>query len=668
MAELVLLAFLSEERAAAKQEAGRRAPAERLLVSGTGEAKMKRIDLVLAVGLVASILVIGGFGPRPPAAHADPAIREPQWLEQPDGTRFQARLWGDEFSNGWDTLEGYSILQLEGQVKPITEMFAGREISYLKELSGQWVYAQRESSGKLAATDLVVAKNSPLGVIPAHQRPSEAIVKETMKALPQGSGAQAGPPKSGNVNVPVLLIKFPDKANVKTNVNFQSNLFGGAITPPGDLKDYYKEISYNSLTLSSGPGGIPDWVTANNDRTYYNSNARARELVTEAIQKADAAGFNFAPYDNNNDGSVDVVVVVYAGCGPDVGAWCASPPPAATPPDIGLWAHQSTLVSPVNVDGKQASVYTIQPELLRDTSGTPIRTIGVFAHELGHSFGLPDLYDTVSSNGDSQGIGHWGLMGSGSWTSNIPGTENGERPAHMSAWEKWFMGWLSPTLIQGSTNNSSIPEVETNATVYQLRSNPNGVDWRFGSSGIGEYFLVENRQQTGFDQGLDGCGLLIWHIDENRPGDNTANGDETHKLVDLEEADGHNDLDNMTNRGDTGDPYPGAHGNTTFSDTSTPNSKLYSGAGSGSSVSDISAGCTQTMTADLTGPTPPPTPTPGPSPTPGPGVGGMQALPDTAESSHGSSMPYAVIAGAAAGGALLLAAGGWYARRRWRAG
>jgi subtilisin family serine protease len=46
-------------------------------------------------------------------------------------------------------------------------------------------------------------------------------------------------------------------------------------------------------------------------------------------------------------------------------------------------------------------------------------------------------------------------------------------------------------------------------------------------------------------------------------------------------------------------------------------------------------------------------------------VGGMQDLPDTAESSHGSAMPHAAIAGIAAGGALLLAAGGWYARRRW---
>ena len=509
------------------------------------------------------------------SAHADPAVGTPQWLRQPDGTLFQARLWGDEFAHGWETLEGYSILR--------------------SEPSGHWVYAKRDPSGRLAATGPVVVRDSPLGVVPKHERPSQAIVKEAITARAPGPGAQAGPPQSGAVNIPVLLIEFPDKGNIKTAADFQSNLFGGGATGPGDLKDYYKEISYNGLTLSSGPGGIPNWVTANNNRSYYNTYDRVRGLVTEAIQKADAAGFNFAPYDNDSDGSVDAVVVVYAGCGPDVGAWCADPPPDA------MWPHQWTLAAPVTVDGKQASVYTIQPELLWSTT---IRTIGVFAHELGHTFGLPDLYDTVpgGTSSDAEGIGHWGLMGTGSWTSNNPGTENGESPAHMSAWEKWFMGWVSPILLQGSTNNSSISQVETTSTVYQLLSNPNGVDWRFGSSGTGEYFLVENRQQTGFDQGLDGCGLLIWHVDESRPGDNTANGDETHKLVDLEDADGLNDLDNMTNRGDAGDPYRGSSNNTTFSDASTPSSNLYSGVASGASVSDISAGCTNPMTADLSAP------------------------------------------------------------------
>ncbi len=82
--------------------------------------------------------------------------------------------------------------------------------------------------------------------------------------------------------------------------------------------------------------------------------------------------------------------------------------------------------------------YTIQPALGSDNGcGTGINEIGVFCHEFGHAFGLPDLYDT---NGGTQGIGHWGLMGSGNW--NKP-----TNPAHFEAWSKAELGWLFPTEV-----------------------------------------------------------------------------------------------------------------------------------------------------------------------------------------------------------------------------
>ena len=85
-----------------------------------------------------------------------------------------------------------------------------------------------------------------------------------------------------------------------------------------------------------------------------------------------------------------------------------------------------------------------------------------------------------------------------------------------------------------------------------LGDNPGGVDWRFGGvSGRGEYFLVENRQQVGYDAGLPGCGLLVWHVDEWTTPSNLANANEDRGLVDLETADGSSAL------GDPGDPFPG---------------------------------------------------------------------------------------------------------------
>ena len=133
-------------------------------------------------------------------------------------------------------------------------------------------------------------------------------------------------------------------------------------------------------------------------------------------------------------------------------------------------------------------------------------------------------------------------------------------------------------------------------SVYRLGGNPDGVEY---GKGTGEYFLIENRQRTGFDKYLPGSGLLIWHIEE-KPWDNTAEkGTKSkHRLVDLEEADGLNDLDDEGLRGDPGDPFPGKSNNKTFAADSKPNSDWYSKKASGYAVSSIS-GSKATMTAKV---------------------------------------------------------------------
>ena len=117
--------------------------------------------------------------------------------------------------------------------------------------------------------------------------------------------------------------------------------------------------------------------------------------------------------------------------------------------------------------------------------------------------------------------------------------------------------------------------------------------WKDGAAGS-EYFLVENRQQTGFDASLPGSGLLIWHIDEAQPG----NTDENHYKVALMQADDLRDLELNHNRGDAGDCYPGSALNTAFNGTSSPNSKSYANANTCVGVNAISASGS-VMTANL---------------------------------------------------------------------
>ncbi len=141
--------------------------------------------------------------------------------------------------------------------------------------------------------------------------------------------------------------------------------------------------------------------------------------------------------------------------------------------------------------------YTIQPERLWGG----MSTVGVFAHEYAHSLGLSDLHDTDYT---SEGAGNWSLMAGGSWAYlSIPG----DRPSHLDPWNKYKSGWITPMRVSGTLNNQPIEAANLAADVYELLP---------GSPSSGdEYFLVENRQKAGFDAGLPGSGLLIWHVDED---------------------------------------------------------------------------------------------------------------------------------------------------------
>lgn len=192
--------------------------------------------------------------------------------------------------------------------------------------------------------------------------------------------------------------------------------------------------------------------------------------------------------------------------------------------------------------------------------------IGTSAHELGHGIGLPDLYDTSL---ETEGIGEWGLMGSGNYTSLAS-------PAHYEAWSKHQMGWVTVRELTESGSYELGPVVLSD-TVFLIRpvaSNPRG-----------EYFLLENKQahgsdtsnmQTGGGTGPKIGGLLIWHIDSAKtavwPASNTANSGAIHGVA-LEQADGQNHLRRTTspkNRGDDGDPYPGSSTNLRYSFDTNP--------------------------------------------------------------------------------------------------
>jgi M6 family metalloprotease-like protein len=509
---------------------------------------------------------------------AVPAAPDVHTLRQPDGRGFEARRWGDEWLNGWETVDGYTIV--------------------LDRTSQAWAYAERKADGTLAASASLVGRDAPPEGVGLHLRPGGAVLERAhaMRASTLAVAGKADVPPTGTANVPVILINFSDTTTTYTTSNFNTLLFGSGTW---SMRDYYSEVSYGKFTVSAGPGGVAGWFKASNTHDYYGSNnAEGKDvwpgdLVYEAVQMADAAGFNFAPYDSDGDCNVDVVNVIHQGAGAEVSG----------SPDTNIWSHSWNLYSAQYYGRSHYGVYTtndtcpaggyvkvnayvIQPE----TYGSGMTTVGVFAHEFGHALGILDLYDTDGSSG---GVGKWSLMAGGSWCGVSRG---GDRPAHMDAWSKAALGWATPQQVTGTLTNKAIGQVETSAEIYQFLAGTPGQ--------TGEYFLVENRQKVNFDAGLPGSGLLVWHIDESQ-GDNTkecypggTSCATQHFKVAVIQADNQWHLEKDTNEGDGGDPFPGSTAARSFTGTSSPSSALHNGQASGVSITSISDPAT-TMTATL---------------------------------------------------------------------
>jgi len=387
----------------------------------------------------------------------------------------------------------------------------------------------------------------------------------------------------GTNRILIICIDFPDLICTQTAGSFGSMVFGP--WSPSSMNDYYQEVSYGSFSLT---GSVVGWYRAAQSRTYYANGQHgfgsypnnAASLVAEAIAAADQGGVDFSQYDNDGDGTAESIFVVHGGEGFET---------SANQNDIQ--SHYATLSgmgdpsAPYTYDGKLVDPYLCVAELQASSPATHVK-IGVWCHEYGHMLGLPDLYDVGyrCTGITSHGIGVFGIMGYGCWGWN---TQLPERPTQMCAWSKIRLGWISPTVVSSPVTGQTLPPVETNPTVLDI-----GMDTR-----PTEHFLLEYRDNTsGFDLGLPGTGLCIWHVDDEITSDNDCEQagsctSSSHYLVALEQPDAHYDLDCGTafNYGDAGDVYPHG-GNNGFTTSTTPSSDRYSGGLSGTSITNISVG------------------------------------------------------------------------------
>ena len=384
---------------------------------------------------------------------------------QADGSTLEIYVRGDERLNWSETSDGYTLLN--------------------KNKSKY--YAIKDQDGDLVASDMQA--NDPenrsreelnfLNSIPKNLRYSQAQVDIAKEIRNSRLG---GFPTTGENNLLVILANFSDTNPTYTQSNFDNMMNQNNYSGVGSFKQYYLEVSYGQLTVNTTVVG---WVDVPGFHDYYGPENRWAEFARDAVYAADPL-VDYSQFDNDGDNRVDGVAIYHQGRGQET-----------TGDSSDIWSHSYSLTSAgyfVNLDGVQIADYTMQAE----RQYWSMAGIGVIAHEFGHNLGTPDFYDTnYQTGGQQDGTGEWDIMGSGAYNGG------GDRPAHHNMWSKKFYGWVQPQELYYD-GNISIPSSTTNPVAYYFTTPVNG-----------EYMMLENVQQTGFNASVPGNGLLVYHADEN---------------------------------------------------------------------------------------------------------------------------------------------------------
>ena len=494
--------------------------------------------------ILLTLLLFVGYCLTSSAVPADPT---PIRVKQPDGTTLTVRLRGDEFFHFHETLDGVPLARNAKGGFCYAKMSDGRLVASenLAHEAAQRPYA--ESLEAKRATDLRSSFNS----LAAEARTNHFAQMPATTA--RRSMAKTGRMFNwkGQKTGLVILVEFAD---LKMRSNHTRELFDRQFNEKGfdfenasgSVYDYYYAQSQGQFELTMDVVGP---VTMPNNLAYYGANSdndrniRVREMVAEAFRQADEFA-DFTKYDWDNDGYVDNVFLVYAGYDESY---------SGNSEDY-IWAHQWATQQPVLCDGVYAQQYACASEMFgwEQTGDTKICGIGTACHEMGHTLGLSDLYDV-----DYSGANHpesWSLMSGGGHLSN------GQIPSNLTAFERVQLGWLQLKELTEDTQVSDLPSLSDAEEAYVV----------YNPAYHNEFYVLENRQKTGFDSAQGGHGLMVFHIDfDKQVWDwNQPNDDVEHPRYVHIPAGG--DYNNAASS-----PFPGTAKMTELTDYSHPTAILY---------------------------------------------------------------------------------------------
>lgn len=469
------------------------------------------------------------------ATVADP---RPHTLTQPDGSTLTVRQHGDEWFSWMATPDGYRIV---------------------KNQAGIYEYAHPDATqgvkpGGIPARDM--AHRSPsdlqyLSTLPLHAGVTPQLIEQSRleafgKSMLKSTAATTYFPSAGNRNLLVILVNFSDTQTQYTQSDFHNLMNQPNYNGAGSFNDYYREVSDANTPLNI-TATVVNWVQLPQTHDYYTSNVG--ELVITAIEETAKTGGNFDAFDNDNDGTIESVMIVHQGSGRE-----------SSTISTDIWSHYHMLsyysaystTASRTFGGKIFNQYVIVPE--QNGAQTGISPIGVFCHEFGHALGMVDYYNTIITTNTYSGTGKWDLMANGLWNTD------GHVPAHPNPYEKIRLGWATQQTID-TRGSYTLPPVLTSQTIF-----------RINSPDASEYFLLENRILSNFDAFLPGPGMLLYHVDTDiisaKWSSNKVNAATPQGMALLPA------LNNLTN---ANCPFPGTGNVTAITDFTTANLRIWDG-------------------------------------------------------------------------------------------
>jgi M6 family metalloprotease-like protein len=495
---------------------------------------MKKFTYALAALMSLSALNIG----------AVPAHKGVTTYQQPDGTILTVQRFGDERGHVYMTEDNYPLAVGE---------------------NGGLYYATIDAAGLLQPSD-VMASNVSRRQAPAKKLLStmqqdvdvNALLKTCRahsKKLPQvGMGRTSSTfPTKGKVKGLVVLVEYPD---VKFTLSDPVSYFTDLLNKPGfneygatgSAYDYFYDASSGQFQPEFdvyGPVTLPEDRFFYGENDIYGNDLRPEFMATHAAEILDP-DVDFSQYDTDGDGYIDNMYIFYAGQGE-----------ATYGPSDSVWPHSWDLHEATTTeyifDGVRLDHYACSNEY----GANKPDGIGTFVHEFSHVLGLPDLYDTTYAySGTPQ---DWSVLDQGCYLNDS------RTPAGYSIYDRNALGWIEPEEITGR------------ASVELPAIGDSNVGYIINTSNEKEYYLFENRQLTGWDAYLPNHGMLIWHIDYNLTAfdNNVVNDSKNHQYVDIVEA---NNSPTATTAAMRGYCWPGSANKTSFTSTTTPAFKEWSGA------------------------------------------------------------------------------------------